>query len=198
MSSINWIEILPCSDSTNVNDIFQSFYSHVARIIDKHAPMRKLSKKEIKSLSKPWISTGLKVSIKKRDKLYKRYLLSRDPYYLTKYRYYRNRICHLLRASKRNYYQSYFNVNNRNMKKIWSGIKSLISLKPRSGSIPSKIISNNRTLTYKSIAEEFNTFFASIGSTLSEKIAPTNFEPESFLGPQLANSFFSFQLRQWR
>ena len=79
------------------------------------------------------------------------------------------------------------------MKKIWSGIKSLISLKPRSSSIPSKIISNNRTLTdYKSIAEEFNTFFASIGSTLSEKIAPTNFEPESFLGPQLANSFFLF------
>ena len=66
VSSINWIEILPCSDSTNGNYIFRSFYSHVARINDEHAPIRKLSKKEIKSLSKPWVSTGLKVSIKKR------------------------------------------------------------------------------------------------------------------------------------
>ena len=77
------------------------------------------------------------------------------------------------------------------MKKIWSGIKSLISLKPRSGSIP--LISKNGTLTDpKSIAEEFNNYFASIGSTLSENIAPANIEPESFLGPQLVNSFSLF------
>ena len=129
-------------------------------------------KKKIKSLSKPWVSTGLKVFIKKRDKLYKRYLLYRKPYYLTKYRYYRNRICHLLRASKGNYYQHYFNVNNSNMKNIWSGIKSLISLKPRSvSSIPSKIISKNGTLTDpKSIAEEFNIFLPQLEVHFQKKL----------------------------
>ena len=38
---------------------FQSFFDRVNSIVDKHAPLRKLTKKEIKSLSKPWIIRGI-------------------------------------------------------------------------------------------------------------------------------------------
>lgn len=120
--SINWTEVLPCNDTLiNVNDIFQSFYSHVSGIIDKHVPIRKLTRKEIKSLSKPWITKGIRVSIKMKDIFYKKYLTSKNQYYLIKYKLYRNQISHLLRVAKQNYYQNYFTVNSKNIKKylVW-------------------------------------------------------------------------------
>ena len=163
--------MFPSSASASVNDVFQSFFDHVNSIVDKHAPLRKVTKKEIKSLSKPWITAGLKKFIKVKDKLYKKYLVSRDAYYHTKYKYYRNRVSHL-RIAKKNYFQNYFNTNSRNIKNIWIGIKQLISCKPKASSPPSKIILNNQTLRdpIAIFATAFNKYFATIGCKLAGKI----------------------------
>lgn len=124
--SINWAEVLPCNDTlVNVNDIFQSFYSHVSGIIDKHVPIRKLTRKEIKSLPKPWITKSIRVSIKMKDIFYKKYLASKSQYYLIKYKSYRNQISHLLRVAKQNYYQNYFTVNSKNIKKYLALYKGI-------------------------------------------------------------------------
>ena len=57
--SINW-EII-CPSNNDANEIFQRFYSNIVQIIDKHAPVEKLSKKQIKFKSKPWITKGIKI-----------------------------------------------------------------------------------------------------------------------------------------
>jgi hypothetical protein len=112
-------------------------------------------------------------------------------FYLIKYKSYRNQISHLLRVAKQNYYQNYFTVNSKNIKNIWSGIKELISIKPRGSNHPSKLILRNKTVKDpKTIATAFNNYFATIGGRLSSEIPTTNVEPETFLGPSLANSFF--------
>ena len=72
VSFVNWETI--CSSNNDVNEIFQRFYSTIIQIIDKHAPDKKLSKKQIKFKSKPWITKGIKVSISTKNKLFKRYL----------------------------------------------------------------------------------------------------------------------------
>ena len=55
-----------------------------------------------KELSEPWITVGLKRSIRVlKHKLY----ASWDE---IKYKYYRNKICSLIRLSKSNYYHKYF------------------------------------------------------------------------------------------
>ena len=100
--SIDWNEVFTSeSDATNVNSLFQSFYSRTTEIIDKHVPVRKLTRKEIKSLSKPWITFGVRTSIRVKQKLYEKYLKSGNTYYLTKYRYYRNKVSGLIKNSKR-------------------------------------------------------------------------------------------------
>ena len=55
----------------------------------------------------------------------------KDLYFLTKYRFYPNKKSSLLNISKKQYYQSYFLTNNKNIKNFWSGIKELITLKPK-------------------------------------------------------------------
>ena len=83
--NVNWSEVLGSeSGATDVNTVFQSFYDRITEIINKHAPIRKLSRKEIKSLSKPWVTPGIKTSIRNKEKFYKRFIETRDPYFLTK------------------------------------------------------------------------------------------------------------------
>ena len=84
--NVSWSEVLGSeSGATDVNTVFQNFYDRITEIINKHAPIRnKLSRKEIKSLSKPWVTPGIKTSIRNKEKFYKRFIETRDPYFLTK------------------------------------------------------------------------------------------------------------------
>jgi hypothetical protein len=45
--------------------LFDIYYS---QIIDKHIPLKQLSIREMKFASKPWITSGLKVSISMKNK----------------------------------------------------------------------------------------------------------------------------------
>jgi len=54
VGNVNWSEVLGSeSGATDVNTVFQNCYDRITEIINKHASIRKLSRKEIKSLSKP-------------------------------------------------------------------------------------------------------------------------------------------------
>jgi DNA-binding ferritin-like protein len=61
-------------NSSEVNLMFDDFYSKLSATIDKHAPLKQLSKKYIKYLSNPWITAGIKTSIKIKNNLYKKYV----------------------------------------------------------------------------------------------------------------------------
>lgn len=45
------------------------------------------------------------------------------------YKQFRNRIVVKHKESKRNYFHNYFHVNINNMKLLWTGIRSIISMK---------------------------------------------------------------------
>ena len=194
VSKVNWEEVLASESGVlDVNTIFQNFYLCISNLVNKHAPLRKLTRKEIKSLSKPWVTPGIQTSIRLKEKFYKRFLETRNIYFLTKYKFYRNKITELLKASKKNYYHNYFIANSKNIKKTWAGIKELITLKPNGFSSPSKIVVGNNVITdSKAIASAFNDHFSQIGSKLAEDIPQVDIDPLDFLGPSLANSFMLF------
>ena len=82
--NVNWSEVLGSeSGATDVNTVFQSFYDRITEIINKYAPICKLSRKEIKSLSKPWVTPGIKTSIRNKEEFYKRFIETRNPYFFT-------------------------------------------------------------------------------------------------------------------
>ena len=73
--NVNWSEVLGVeTGATDVKTVFQNFDDRLTEIINKHGPIHKLSKKEIKSLSKPWVTPGIKTSIRNKDKFYKRFI----------------------------------------------------------------------------------------------------------------------------
>ena len=97
-------------------------------LVEKHAPLHKLTQKQVKTLCKPWITKGIQIAIHKRNKLQKLFLNSKDPKlkksYELEFKRYRNMIVSLTRKSKRNHFSSYFQDNIHNIKKIWQGINS--------------------------------------------------------------------------
>ena len=125
VSKVNWEEVLNSESGVlDINTVFQNFYLCISNLINKHAPLRKLTRKEIKSLSKPWVTPGIQTSIRLKEKFYKRFLETRNIYFLTRYTFYRNKITQLLKASEKNYYHNYFIANSKNIKKPGQALKS--------------------------------------------------------------------------
>lgn len=81
--------------------MFHSFYSEVSSIIDRHIPVKQLSRSELKLKSKPWITAGLHKSIKIKKNIYKKIIKTKSIYYHSKFKVYRNKLNHLLRISKK-------------------------------------------------------------------------------------------------
>ena len=73
-----------------------------------------------------------------------------------------------MKKSKQAYYDRYFERNWNNIKNIWKGIKSLISLKTAASIIPTVIsLDDGDTITnpYDIAFNTFNNYFASIAET---------------------------------
>ena len=143
-----------------------------------------MSKRDIKHLSKPWITPAIRKSIIIKNKLYKKFIRNKSLYYHNKFKHYRTKLNHLIKISKVDYNSNYFNNNRTNIKNMWRGIKNIISLKPLNTSLPSKILINNTEFTdCKSIANAFNDFFSNIGRNLASSIPSGNASAMTFMPP---------------
>ena len=69
LSNVNW-NALFSNESSDVNKVFSSFYNKFNKLVNKHAPMKTISNRKAKQFSKPWITKGLRKSIRVKNKLY--------------------------------------------------------------------------------------------------------------------------------
>ena len=74
--------------------------STLEKTMEKHAPIQYLSEKEIELKMNPWLTTGILKYIKIRTKYYKTFMKTKDKQHYAKYKIYRDKINHLIRASK--------------------------------------------------------------------------------------------------
>ena len=68
LSQVDWDETVSHCD--DVNQSFSSFYNKFNKIVNKHAPMKIISKRKTKQLSKPWITKGIRTSIKIKNNFF--------------------------------------------------------------------------------------------------------------------------------
>ena len=68
IQSINWDVLL--RDVYERSSMFDSFYIKISEVIDTHIPIKQLSSQELKSRSKPWITSGIRTSIRIKNGLF--------------------------------------------------------------------------------------------------------------------------------
>ena len=98
-------------------------------LTNKHAPIKKLSRKEKKLKDKPWINKRILKMMRIRDRILQKLKKQQNPDNLNLYKKFRNRVSNELKESKARYFHNYFSTNSQNMKKLRSGIKTIISHK---------------------------------------------------------------------
>ena len=168
----------------DVNDQFQDFYFKLQGCVDRHAPLKKLTPKEIKLEQKPWITNELLKMIKIKNKLFNRKKRQPNNDNVKRlYNIFRNRVNREITKSKKNYYTKYLEENNNNSRKIWEGIKSIINIKNSKGTAISQLKVNGRIIDNpKEIAETVNNFFVDIGPNTENDIPRNPFvKPDKYL-----------------
>ena len=138
--------------------------------VDRHAPIKKLKPREIKLITKPWITPELSRMIKTKNKLFvrKKRQPSNENVKLL-YSIFRSRD---LKKSKKSYYATYFEEHCNTIKKIWVGIRSIVSIKKSTKTYITQLTINNKVIDVpKQVANEVNNFFVNVGPN-TEKSVP--------------------------
>ena len=176
------------SSDNDANRLFTTFYKKINCLVNKHAPMKTLSKRRGKILSKPWITKGIRTSIRIKNNFF----FNAD---WEHYKLYRNKITSLTRQSKKNYYERYFEENINNSKETWRGINDIISRKAKSDKKPiHRLVNSNSETIYnpKEISNSLNTFFATVGHKLASCIPSSSPDHDfsTFFDPPIQSSFY--------
>ena len=115
------------NEFTNINDQFNDFYFKIEGCVNRHAPYKKLTPKEVKLNGKPWISNELIKMINIKNKLF--YRKKRQPNnenVKRLYNIFRNRVNRELNKSKKDYYSKYFEDNKKIVRKFGRGLDPLL------------------------------------------------------------------------
>ena len=174
---------------------FTWFHQTLEDLLNKHAPWRTLSQREISLRLKPWINHDIQKSIKKRDRIFKKYCNEEDPILKdqihAKFKILRNNVTFCINKSKREYYELFLEQNKLNLSNTWKGIRELVSFKSKNKQETKSLRIHNVIVNKPGvIANEFNKYFVNIGPSLSRKIKNNAQSYSSFLPERVNNSFF--------
>ena len=180
--------------AVDVNAKFIRFLSNLDEVVKTHAPLRKLTKRDIKFRNKPWINGKIKKMMRIRDRILKKLKKNSNQALIDLYKKFRNRVSVSLNESKASYFYNYFQKNSNNMKQLWSGIKSVIDVRKSSNvNIISKLKDSNGNVTSDPvvIANIFNKFFVNVSHDVTKNIPRSNKSPVDFLSDKIGSSFFT-------
>ena len=154
-----------------VNESFEYFNNVLSNYFNECYPVKT---KRIKnnSIKSPWITTGLKESIKIKYKLYKK-IVKRPITYGDRYRTYRNNLTRLIKVAKSYYYRDKFAECKGNSKKIWSNINNLLGKNQSNSNVVFRI-NNEDTMDENIIADSFNNYYVNKAHEIDSNLAASD------------------------
>ena len=127
----------------NVDLTTNNFLNAMNSLLHKYSPVKKISRYRLKFKTKPWITLGIQKSISLKNKLLKRFINKKDPQikaeFHEKHKKYRNLLSTLFKENEQIYYTKYLESNWNYIRNIWKGIKTIISIKIITITIPHSI-----------------------------------------------------------
>ena len=100
------------TSSDQIDLYFNNFASTFRTCLNKYASLKRALRKKCKLMSKPWITKGIFVSIRKKQKLYVTHYLKGNEIQKKFYKTYANKLTKLKTLSKKLYLESE-NLNSR-------------------------------------------------------------------------------------
>ena len=184
MESYSWDDLFQ-----NSNDWYCDFIKNLKSFFESSFPTVTLSRK--RSHDKPWVTKGLKISISKKHRLYKKKLMKPSQNNENNYKRYNLILRKCLYLAEKNYYDKLFEDKKNYAINTWKTLGPIINPKKykKQLSVP-KIKDGGRLITDKNkISEHLNRYFCNIGENLKQNIPYRNNEFVQYL-PESPDNFF--------
>ena len=151
----------------DVNELWLTWKTKFQESLDKHAPMRT---KKARNKPSPWLTKELKQAMFSRDNIKKKALQSNSPSDWLCYKQERNRVNHLIKKTKKDYYQNEIKKQTGNLKGTWKVLNDVIGKKTKNIEINKLNLASKCVTSTKEIADSLNTHFTNIGPKLLSEI----------------------------
>ena len=144
-------------------------------------PLVKLSHKRAKD--KPWIATGLKKSIKEKQRLFRIYIFNHSVENEQKYKKYNNGLRIIIRQSEISHFKEMFDNRKNRIKMLWSNLGHILppNKRHKSNSIDRLFIDSKEVQDDSEIADSLNAYFASVAQILSNSVPEVNGSYKDYL-----------------
>ena len=176
----------------NIN--YEIFIKRIKDAKNKHIPTKMVKFNKHKHKNNKWITFGIIKSIKYRDHLHLKMKKTNQnsPEYATmknNLNVYNSILKRNIREAKVKYYGDIFEQYKNDIKNTWKHIKTLIS-KSHKSTIRQINVNGEIIKDHQRMANEFNYFFANIGSKLASSIDTTNKKPfNDYLNKNIISTF---------
>ena len=158
-------------------------------VANLHAPVKK---KRVKNSKAPWLTPEIKRLMWERDRTKRIATVTNDQLKWAEYRRLKYRVNHSIKASKQDYYHSYFEDNVGKAKSTWNGINTLLSRKKTFAQATKLIIGEAVITDTHELSNAFNRHFTEIGPNLASQINPPRVSFRDFV--ESCDSTFELEL----
>ena len=168
---------------------FTKFFTVFSHKYESAFPLRVMHSK--RSRNKPWITSALKLRIKHKQKLFKKYRAQPTVHNKSLYIKDKNQLLGLLRSAEKSYYSKQIADNKCNLRKSWAIIKKAIGWQKTCNVNKIFKINDGITSTLPTIVNAFNETFVNLGPNLADKIPASVESPMSYLQNPCIQSIFA-------
>ena len=165
--------LITYENSININDNnLQNTYVELDKnfldLFNKYFPLIRQSRKQFKD--KPYVTSGIKESIKSRNALYKTYMANPTDINEQIWKNKKNRIVDILRKSESDYYANIINNHAESGKMLWKTMGNILNKTKTNHSTIDKIKTGNLISNDpQEITGNINDYFCTIGEELANK-----------------------------
>ena len=180
IKNVDFTSIVDSSLEADTNITYSFIHSQIETCLKTHLPLKNVKFQKYKHKINPWITSGILRSLQKRDSMYRhlKCISPASPDYdrsKTNLKTFNTILRKSIREAKFIYFSSMLTKYKNDSKKSWKLINSLISRSKNKKEFANLFVINGISVTNtEQIAENFNLFFASIGTTQASKIPSTN------------------------
>ena len=197
--ALNNTDFGPLLEMTCPNEAYGELIDKYDGLLNAIIPMKTSKFDKYKHNYNPWITKGIRLSIKHRDKLHSKIKKCKSDKQRkkleTKYDEYRIFLHKVIKSAKRQYDKERFEKCKNDSKSIWMNINSILGKSNnKKDSTPKINDENGVTLSNLSdISNAFNKYYVNVGPELAKKIDQTEQSYQTYLGNTITyKSFYLF------
>ena len=187
LDNVDWSEVI---QDKNPSSAFENVDNIISRCFNESFPTVTVKNSKHKTPIEPWVTPGMLVSRKRKNKLEAKKIKNPSPENISKFIEYKRMYKSILRKAKNKYYLDKFNEYSKNIKETWNVLRKVLKTSSSKSNIPDTFVSNGKIYSgLPEIADGFNDFFVKIGPKLASEIPAASKDFTEYLSNPIEHNF---------